>query len=461
MEGLWSRRHRALTTGLILTITLAAFESLAISTILPIVARELGGVELYGWVFAAYFLGSLVGIVLTGGLIDRAGLIRPFVVALGLFGLGLAIGGVAPSMPFLVAGRLLQGLGGGGIAPVAYVAIGRSLPERLRPAMFAMLSTAWVLPGVLGPVVAATVAEQVSWRAVFIGLLPIIGLAGLLTLPALAAVPAATPVAPGSLPRARSARRLPQAVRVAVGAALLLAGLSEPLLILVVPLVAIGAWLALPAFARLAPAGTLRLVPGLPSAILLRGALTFAFFGAQAYVPLAFQGWRGLSASLTGIGLTAATLAWTGGAWVQARSIARLGAPRFVRLGFAAVVVGTIGTAAVLLPEMPIALAIGSMIVAAGGMGFAYAPLSLIVLKEAPPGEEGTATSGLQLSDTLGLALGTGVAGAMVAWAARLGAPSWVGLAGAFAAATVMGLLGLAASGRVAIPGRGTPGRLR
>ena len=77
-----------------------------------------------------------------------AGWARPFAVGIGLFALGLLVGGLAPSMAVLVAARFVQGLGAGMVPPIAYVAIGRSLPERLRPQMFATLSTAWVLPGV-------------------------------------------------------------------------------------------------------------------------------------------------------------------------------------------------------------------------------------------------------------------------------------------------------------------------
>ena len=143
-DSLWRADRRALTIGLILTITLVAFEALAVSTVMPIVAAELGGFELYGWVFSAFFLGSLIGIVVVGGLIDRGGLAVPFVGGLGLFAVGLLIGGLAPSMPVLVAARLIQGLGAGAIQPIAYVAIGRTLPESLRPRMFATLSTAWV-----------------------------------------------------------------------------------------------------------------------------------------------------------------------------------------------------------------------------------------------------------------------------------------------------------------------------
>ena len=104
-KGLWSRRHRRLTTGLVLSVTLVAFETLAISTVMPIVARDLGGVELYGWVFSAFFLSSIVGIVVLGGLVDRMGPAIPFAIGMTLFAIGLALGGLAPSMEVLVAAR--------------------------------------------------------------------------------------------------------------------------------------------------------------------------------------------------------------------------------------------------------------------------------------------------------------------------------------------------------------------
>ena len=128
-DSLWRPDRRALTLGLVLTITLVGFEALAVSTVMPIVARELGGIELYGWVFSAFFLGSLIGIVIVGGAIDRGGLALPFAVGLGLFAIGLLSGGLAPSMVVLVVARFVQGLGAGTIQPIAYVAIGRTLPE--------------------------------------------------------------------------------------------------------------------------------------------------------------------------------------------------------------------------------------------------------------------------------------------------------------------------------------------
>jgi MFS family permease len=449
LGGLFSPGRRALTAGLVMTITLVAFEALAISTVMPRVAAELGNLELYGWVFSAFFLASMVGIVVSGGWIDRGGLVWPMVTALGLFSVGLVIGGLAPSMPILVGGRVLQGLGAGAIPPISYVSIGRALPDQLRPRMFAVLSTAWVLPGVIGPALAGAVAVATSWRVVFLGLLPLIALAAIITLPALArSVPPATePAAAGG--RSEFGRRLGLALVVVLGAAGLVAGLTSASLVPGLPLAVAGVALILPGFQRLTPPGTLRALPGLPAAVLLRGVLTFTFFAVDAYVPLALQDWRGLSPAVAGLALTGATLSWTAGAWVQARRIADLGVRRLVRSGFLTVVLGIAGFAAVLAPSVPVAVGVLAWTVAGFGMGLSYSPLSLTVLREASPGAEGAATSGLQLSDVLGTALGTGVGGALIAFGAGAGMAPWVGLLGAFVAGASAGLLGFVLGARL------------
>ncbi len=445
--GLFQAGRRSLTFGLVLTTTLVAFEALAVATAMPIVARELGGIELYGWVFSLFFLGDLVGIVLMGLLIDRGGLVRPFALGLGLFAIGLLIGGTAASMSVLIGGRLLQGFGAGGIAPVAYVAIARALPEGLRPKMLAVLSTAWVVPGVIGPALSGVIAEHLSWRVVFLGLLPLVAIAAALTVPALARValaPAAE--APGG---SGERRRLVGAIVLALGAGLLLIGLTTANLFPGLVLVVVGVAIGLPAYRALTPPGTLSARPGLPAATLIRGVLTFAFFSVDAYVPLLLIGWRGIDASLAGIALTVSTLTWTGAAWIQARYVIRLGAGRFVTAGFAIVLVAFGLLALVLSPAVPIIVASFAWGVAGVGMGLGYAPLTLIVLAEAPPDAQGQATAALQLSDVLGTALGTGTGGAVIAFAAGTGQPAWVGLAGAFVVGAVVGLIGLALTGRL------------
>jgi len=449
-SGLWSRDRRALTVGLVLTITLVAFEALAISTVMPQVARELGGIELYGWVFSAFFLGSLVGIVVVGGVIDHRGLALPFAVGLGLFGVGLLVGGLATSMPLLVAARLVQGLGAGTIPPIAYVAIGRSLQESLRPRMFATMSTAWILPGVLGPAIAATIGEALSWRFVFLGLLPLIGIAGALTLGPLRDVVAAPASEEAEADAsARSRGRLPLAIQVAAGAGLVTAGLTAGELLPTVLLIGLGLPVGIHALLRLTPPGTLRGRPVLPAAILLRGLLTFMFFAVDAFVPLALVEWRGLSLTEAGIALTAATVAWTAGSWTQARGSTRWSSARFVQAGFAVAIVGLAGFMLVLRQDIIWLVAIPTFALAGFGMGLAYSPTALIVLREASPENQGSASSALSLTDSLGTALGTGVTGAFVAAGIRASGQPVPGLGVAFALAIAVGLGGLLLTGRL------------
>jgi MFS family permease len=431
--GLLDERWRGLTVGLVLNVTFVAFEALAIATIMPLVAEDLGGLALYGWVFSAFLLADLVGIVLAGELADRFGPAIPFGVGLTLFAVGLLIGGLSPSMPVLVAARAIQGFGAGAIPAVAYVVIGRTYPDALRPRMFAILSTAWVVPGIAGPALAAFVADHIGWRSVFLGLLPLVIVAGSLALRELRSVR-------GHPDRAARVVLL-DAIRVASGAGLALAGLQARDLFLSPAFVAIGLVLGVPALRNLLPPDTFRARGALPAAVLSRGLLTFAFFAPDIFVPLTVTTIRGESIVLSGIALTAATIAWTTGAWIQERTVFRVGAAPLVQNGFLLIVVGIAGMGLVLGGAVPAWLCIPAWGVAGLGIGMAYSSISLTVLRHAPAGSEGATASSMQLADILGNALGTGVGAVAVAAAvaglgsAVVGVAVTYGMAGALAIA--------------------------
>jgi MFS family permease len=448
--GLWSASHRALTLGLVLTITFIAAEALAVITIMPVVARDLGGLKLYGWVFSAFMLGNVVGIVAAGRQSDRFGPARPFLGGLVLFGAGLAIAGLAPSMQVLVAGRALQGIGAGAVPAVAYVSIGRSLPERLQAQMMAVLSTAWVVPGLIGPAISAAVASLVGWRWVFLGLLPLVAVTGSMAVPALFRL-GHQPVAAGGAPAAGTVHRLSDGLIAAAGAGLMLTGVSlvaserdvaAGVVVLVLGIAAISVSLR-----RLLPAGTFVARPGLPAVMLSRGLLTFAFFGADAYVTLTITTVRHHSPALAGIAVTGSTLAWTAGAWLQSRLNARWEARRLVGCGDVVIITGIAAVALILSPAVPVGVGIAAWTVAGFGIGLAYAPLTLLMLREAPQGREGWASASLNLADVLGTAIGIGLGGAAVAAAAAHGWPLATGVGIAFALAGA-GALALAFASR-------------
>ena len=315
-------QHVLLTLGLVLTVAAVAFETLAIATVLPAVVEELGGLHLYGWAFSAFLLTQLVAIVIAGLVADQRGPGLPFAVGVVLFAAGLLVGGFAPSMQVLIAGRALQGLGGGAISAIAYVGIGRGYPEEARPRMLALLSTAWVVPGLVGPALSGVIAEGFGWRAVFLALAPLPLLTGLLAFPQLRGMPAGTPS-----PDARA--RTIGALVLAGGAGLFLAGLGNGQLVPALAMVVVGLVLLVPALRRLLPPGTLRAAPGLPATIASMGLLNLAFFGVDVFVPLTLVEVRGSTVAVAGIALTAATMAWSGGAGLPARHDAHRDHPAF------------------------------------------------------------------------------------------------------------------------------------
>ncbi len=441
-DGLWAPHRRALTLGLVLTVTFVASEALAVITVMPLVARDLHGLALYGWVFSSFQLASLVGIVAAGRDADRHGPARPYVAGLVLFAAGLLVAGLAPFMWVLVAGRCLQGLGAGAVPAVAYVAIGRSLRETQRARMMAVLSTAWVLPGIVGPGVAAAIAHLFGWRWVFLGLIPLVAVAGPI------AVPALVRLGRSDAPPAEE-HRIADAVRTALGAAFVLGALSARSVLVGLGLAAIGAGLGFMPLRRLLPAGTLRAARGLPATILSRGLVTFAFFGADAYVTLTITTVRGHSTLVAGAVVTASTLAWTIGSWIQARLNDSWEGARLVRTGLVLILLGTAGMAWQLRPGVPVWEAFIAWSAAGLGMGLCYAPISLMMLRAAPRGREGWASASLNLADVLGIALGVGIGGAAVAAFSRGARAVAGGVVIAFAVAGLAAVLALLVARRL------------
>jgi MFS family permease len=433
--------HRLLLVGVVCLITLVAVEAMAISTVMPVVEAELGDLWLYGWVFSAFYLGNLVGVVLGGRAVDRVAPIGPMSIGIGVFLVGLTVGGLAPAMWVLVLGRLLQGVGAGVVPAVAYVCVGRGFPSELRPRVFAVMSTAWVVPSLVSPLLASVVADRFGWRWVFLGLIPVTVVVALLAVPALRSV--VTPEVDGPVGSSTPVRSV---LLLSGGAAVLLAGFSLGTPWIGLPVAVLGLLVLFPAFRSLTPDGTLRAVPALPAAVLTRGVLTFAFFGADAFVSLAMTSVRGTSTRSAGLVLASSSFLWTAGSWIQARYSDAWGAPRLVRVGGATLAVGCVVMAVSLSPDVPVAVWLLGGGLTGLGIGIAYSPLSVVTLGEAEPGHEGAATSALQMTDILGIALGTGLAGVLVTSGERLALEEWQPLVGVFgmSALVALGVVALA-----------------
>ncbi len=355
-------------------------------------------------------LANIMGITIAGAETDRRGPVFPLIVGVFCFVLGLLVGGCSPSMLVLIAGRALQGFGAGFLFSISFYTIARAYPEAARPRMLALASSAWVIPALIGPALAWLIAEHFGWRWVFFGLILLMPLAAALSLPALRRL----------IPKVRVAnnggqRSIMAAGGLALGGGFLLSGLNMIPLLPGIALVGAGLLLGISALRVLLPAGTFRVATKLPAAIAITGLLHLAFYGVDAFVPLALTSIRHQPVIVAALALTAGSVCWTAGTWVQTRLVGRLSSRLLIECGLGLLTLGIIGMVVVLVVSVPVSLAVLAWALAGMGMGVAYATNALVVFETAPVGNEGASTAAMQLANVLGIALGTGIGGALVA----------------------------------------------
>jgi hypothetical protein len=434
---IFSGRLGRLTLGLFMLEVLTAVQMLVVTTVMPAITRDLGGLSLYGWAFSASGLATVMAIPLAGQVVDRMGPRPPLAVMLGVFGAGTLLAGLAPSMPVLIAGRFLQGAGAGAQFAVGLGAVAKAYPETHRARVLALLAAAWVLPGLFGPSYGALLASTVGWRWAFLTILPLMGGAAWLVFPGLAIVPP---------PEPQSGRlELRRPVQLSAGAAAVLAGLTD-LSWWSIPLIAVGLALALPALVRLVQQGSSLAAPGLSDTLAGGFLLLFAFFAVDGFVPLMLTRIRGTSVAEASIVVTLATLSWSLGSWWQSRVAALMARSTLIRLGAVAVVIGATGVAGGLLGWVPLAVPYVAWGLAGLGMGVAYPTVYLVAMARSGKGLEGNAVALMLLIDSLGLSTGTGLGGSAIAIARSTQAGLRVGLTATFAMAVVaaLALLGVA-----------------
>ena len=159
-----------------LGMALFAINQFVVTTIMPTVLKDLGGVQFYSWAFSLFAVGAIIGAASAHGLRETFGLKRAYAGAGILLGLGLAGAALAQDMPTLVGWRLVQGIGGGALASQGYGLVAIAYPQHLRSRILGVVSTIWGTATIMGPGFGAAFAEPTLWRWAFLGLLPFIGL---------------------------------------------------------------------------------------------------------------------------------------------------------------------------------------------------------------------------------------------------------------------------------------------
>ncbi|WP_336208344.1 MFS transporter [Nonomuraea sp. LPB2021202275-12-8] len=406
--------YLAATMGILLVVTLVAFEGMSVGVVMPDISKDLNALNLYGVSFSAFLIASLFANVVAGLWADRHGYVLPFLVGLVLFVLGMGLAGASQSAGMFLAARAVQGLGAGPTIVALYVMIARVYPPDVRPRVFAALSAAWVVPAMVGPGVAGFVGQTWGWRWVFYGIIPLVVPALVMLVPALKRRDTDEETAAPRGPRSRPLAMTVAASATAAGGGVLLYGVDRLHAAPLPSLVACAAGLAalLYGLFKLLPPGSLRFGRGLPTTVMMRGLFSASFFGVNAFIPLALQEVKSFETVPAGIALTTGALGWSAASYLQSRRAAE---PHVrVRTGAACVTVGIVLSVLAVLPGVSGWVAVPAWVVAGFGMGLGMTTVSITTLKLSPVNEQGANSASLSVTDMLGSALTLGIGGALV-----------------------------------------------
>ncbi len=412
-QTIYAPPYLATTLGMFVLVFLVAFESMAVTTVMPMVSELLEGERYFALAFAAPIASGMLGMVAAGEITDRWGPKHLLHIAVAVFCIGLVICGSAMTMQMLIGGRILQGVGGGAITVALYVLIARAYPGHLHSKIFALFATAWVIPAMVGPWLAGLIAVHIGWRWVFSGvaILVIAAFAGII--PSLRSMSSERDPELGPI----SVKRLALAglTGLAVISMNLLGNLHSSwslaglLLALVVALVAIR---------PLLPKGTFTIRKGLPATMMTRIFVTGAFFGVEVYLPYLLREDYQLTPDRAGLILTASALCWSIGSWLQGKLGEKVSNSRCITVGALAgsVAIGTALATAIFHP--PVIVLVCGWAVGGFGMGMIFPRQNVNMLALSAKSEQGFNSSAMTVADSLGNAGATAIGGVIFAMAA-------------------------------------------
>ncbi|HET9720866.1 MAG TPA: MDR family MFS transporter [Solirubrobacteraceae bacterium] len=413
-------RGRALWTvfgALMLGMFLAALDQTIVSTALPTIVGDLGGLNHLSWVVTAYLLASTASTPLYGKLGDMYGRKPLFLTAIVIFLAGSMLAGLSQSLNELIAFRALQGVGAGGLMVGAQAIIGDIVPPRERGRYMGLIGSVFGVASVAGPLLGGFFVDSLSWRWVFYVNMPIGAIAIVVVLLRL------------QLPGGRVRHRVDY-----LGAALLTGGVSALILLSTwggneyawgsptILGLGIGGLALLAAFVwqerraaepvlplRLFRSGVFSVASGLALLIGL------AMFGAIIYIPLYLQTVYGASPTSSGLRMLPLIFGLLVASIASGRVISRVGRYRPFPIAGTAMLTGGMALLAQLGVDTPHWVASAYMLVVGVGIGLVMQVLVLVVQNDAPPGDIGTATSTATFFRSVGGAFGVAILGAVFA----------------------------------------------
>jgi EmrB/QacA subfamily drug resistance transporter len=424
-------RILAIYSGLMVTIMMASLDQTIVATALPHIVADLGGLGSYSWVFTAFLLGQTISVPIYGKLGDIYGRRPVILTAIGIFLVSSACCGAAQSMTELVIFRGAQGIGAGGLIPLALATIGELVPPRDRGRYQGLISGAFAAAAVMGPAAGGLIVDNTTWRWIFYINLPVGGVALLVIALTM----------PKRTQRREHSIDFLGAGLLAGGTGAFLAGLvwggetypwgsTEVIGALAAAVVLLAAFAVVERRARepILPLSLLR------KPIVATGAASMflaamCMFGTIAFVPLFVQGVIGASATSSGIVLTPFTLGAVAATILSGQWVSRTGRYRSVALCGPVM----LGIGMMLLWRMGVSTTSAEtardMVIAGVGMGLMMQIFIVAAQNAVPVSEIGTTTALLQFWRAIGTTLGVTLFGVII----NHNLPNGIGSGGAIA----------------------------
>jgi len=396
------------TIGIMLSLFLASMESTVVATAMPTIVGQLGGLEHFSWVFSAYMLASTTTVPLYGKLSDLYGRRKLYVIAMALFLIGCVLSGLANSMNQLIFARAVQGIGAGGILPLAFILIGEMFSLEQRAKMQGLFSGVWGVSSIVGPLLGGFLVERLSWHWVFyVNIPPGLLAAGFV---AFAWRDQIVSHEKPSVDYAGAGLLMSAVVTLLLG---LMDSKSSNGLILIMAsiiLFVLLLWVESRAADPILPLHLFR--ERLFAVTIAHGTLTgWAMFGSISFIPLFVQAVLGTSAMQAGITIAPMLLGWVVASIIGTRLLLRVGYRSLVMAGTISLVVGAFFMTRIGVQTSQTSLMVFVALMGIG-MGLSIPPFLIAVQTSVERRYLGTATSTMQFSRSIGGTLGVSVMGA-------------------------------------------------